>query len=77
MNYGHVRPPHPIAGKLRQARLQHGWSQARMAEGARVHQGVISRVEVGKTSDPHLWTVVDMAAALGMEIHLVDEEEWW
>lgn len=77
MNYGSKRPQHPIAGQLLQERVRVGWSQAQMAEGAFVKQYTISCIESGATTDPHLWTVVDMAAALGKEICLVDEEEWW
>lgn len=77
MSYGFQRPQHPIAVKLHERRKAAGWSQERMAEGIRTRQGSISFVETGKTRDPLWYTMVDMAAALGMEIHLVDEEEWW
>lgn len=77
MNYGSKRPPHPIVAQLKAARLAHGWSQARMADESPVHAYTIGFVESGKTTDPHLWTLVDMAGSVGKAIVLVDEEDWW
>ena len=77
MSYGFLRPQHPITQQLLAARQASGWSQARMAETVPTRQDTISRVESGQSPDPHLWTVIDMAAALGLAVCLEDEEEWW
>lgn len=72
-----IRAKHPITDKLRGARKEHSWTQKMMADATFVLPCTIGRVETGENTDPRFYTIVDMAAALGMEIHLVGEEEWW
>jgi transcriptional regulator with XRE-family HTH domain len=50
--------------KLRAARERRGWTQEELEAASGVDQGVISRLELGKSSTPTIDTVRKLEAAL-------------
>jgi HTH-type transcriptional regulator/antitoxin HipB len=64
-----ARTSHQIGAALRRRRKQAGLSQEALAEKAKLRQATISRLENGDTGTK-LGTVIDVLAALGLEIVL-------
>jgi DNA-binding XRE family transcriptional regulator len=78
VRYASRRVRHPIAGRLAEARVQQGLSRTELARQIYpVRQDTIGYVERGATSNPSLYTIVDIAAGLGKVVTLVDEEDFW
>lgn len=63
--------PMSLHDKLREARLEHGWSQNVLAEKAGVSRPTVARVELG--NDVSTATLAKVAAALGLTIRLSEE----
>jgi transcriptional regulator with XRE-family HTH domain len=62
--------------KLKEARLNQGYSQAELAELAGVSQASIAMIETGARETPHPRTLRKLAGALGIEIReLRDDPE--
>lgn len=55
-----------IDQKLRQARIDAGWTRARLADESGVHHATIARIELGKSTDPGVRTVAKLEDALGL-----------
>lgn len=53
---------------LQVLRISKGLSQAALAERIGSKQGKLSLLENGRTPDPHIRTLVDLAAALGVSL---------
>jgi len=62
--------------KLREARLNSGYSQTELAERAGVSQASIAMIETGARVSPHPRTLRKLAGALGIEVReLRDDPE--
>ncbi|MBI2889910.1 MAG: helix-turn-helix transcriptional regulator [Nitrospirae bacterium] len=58
-----------IGARVRHARLVKGLTQESVAEAARVTAETVSRIERGVESNPTLKLLMDVGAAVGLEIH--------
>ena len=57
-----------IGQRIRMLREERGWSQARLAQNARIAQATVSRMEAGKKI-PRLTTLVIVATSLGTTLN--------
>lgn len=64
--------PGDLASQVRQARLDHGWSQGELAEHAGVSRPTVARIEGGRDVSMRMLTMV--ASALGLRLALVAAE---
>jgi DNA-binding XRE family transcriptional regulator len=58
---------------LKSLRLRAGLSQAEVAEVMQTQQSYVARLETGKDIDPRWSTLVRLAAALHVNIHVIVE----
>lgn len=58
---------------LRAARREHSWTQAELAQRARVSRAFVIDIELGKRSGAELGRVLAMMRALGVAINLVPD----
>lgn len=56
------------AARVREARLNLGWSQSELAEAAGVSRPTVARIEAGQ--QVALGTLVKVAAALGLQVQV-------
>ena len=56
----------PLGERLKERRRARGLTQARLAEAARVSQGLIARIERGNVLDPAASIIRRLANALGV-----------
>lgn len=61
------------ASPLKVARLQRGWSRARLAALAWIHPKTLARIEEGQ-SNPHAGTIHALAGALGIDARGLQSE---
>ncbi|MBT4762423.1 MAG: helix-turn-helix transcriptional regulator [Bdellovibrionaceae bacterium] len=64
-----IRSYKQLVGRLRQQRLEKGWSQRELAEETGLTQQAIARIEKGEVS-PTLLTLFKVIAALDLELTL-------
>lgn len=57
-----------VADRIREVRLEKGWSQERLAQVAGVSRDGLSRIERGDRPAPRLETIAAIAAALGVAL---------
>jgi transcriptional regulator with XRE-family HTH domain len=67
--YEAARIAHELGRSVRHLREQRGWSQARLAEAARMTQSAVARFEAGGTV-PTLPILERLARALGADLNV-------
>lgn len=63
-----------IVNAMHQRRIELGWTQQKLAEQVGLHQESVARIENGGTV-PRLDTVLKLALALGLKLHVSETEE--